>query len=447
MNQNKNIMDTDEVGKLLIKFSLPAMVGIFVVALYNVVDSIFVGNYIGTNAIAALTISAPLQMIVMGIGMLIGVGSSSLLSRSLGANDYETAEKTLGNVLFLILTLCTTLSIIAVIFLKPILYFFGATENIIVYGIQYTQIILSGIIFVITTMALINLIRAEGNAKIPMITMLIGAIVNIFLDWLFIVIFEWGIRGAAIATLISHIITATFLFYYLISGKSNLTLKISSLKPNKRIIFEIFKIGISAFIRISAMSIMAVIMNRRLAVLGGPVAIAVYGIIIRVITIISTPLIGIAQGMQPIVGFNYGAKKYDRLLRSISLSFKASTSFAIFGSIFLFFFPHIIITIFSNDKELLLIGEDALRMIVFAFPLIGFYMVSTTIFQALGKAVPNFILSISRQIIFLFPAIIILPKFYGLNGMWLAFPVSDFLGASLAFIFYLHLKKQIRTKY
>ncbi len=430
----KNKLNSDKIGILLVKLSLPAMLGIFVVSFYNVIDSIFVGNYIGTEAIAALTVSAPIQMIVMGLGMMIGVGAASLLSRSLGAEDYDTANKTLGNVLFLIVTLCLFLSIFALIYLEDILYIFGANEVIINYGLKYSRIILAGIIFVITTMALNNLLRAEGRAKTAMVAMIIGAVINIFLDWLFIVKLEFGVQGAAAATLISHICTTIFLFFVLLNGE--LSFSISSFIPDIKIIKEIIKIGIAAFVRTSAMSLMAIVMNHRLEALGGAVAIAVYGIIIRVITIISTPLIGIAQGMQPIVGYNYGGKNYEKMYLAIRLSFLSATILALFGSLFLFTFPREIIELFSTDIALLKMGEEALRVIVFAFPLIGFYMVSTTIFQAVGKAAPNFLLSIARQIIFLFPAIMILPIFFNLKGIWMAFPVSDFLGAFLAFIFY-----------
>lgn len=440
--QNRHNLDSDNIGKLLNQLSVPATVGMLVMTLYNLIDTIFVGNVIGTAAIAALAIVFPLQTINSGIGQMVGIGGASLLSRSLGANDHRKASKTVGNVLSMALFAGAVISIGGLLALDPLLSLFGATSTILPLAKEYAQIILLFTALPCTAMALNHMVRAEGKAKIAMMTMIISAVSNIILDAIFILVFHWGIRGVAAATAVAHVISFSFLLFVYLSGKSMVRIKTRDLKWDFAILKEIFGIGIASFVRQSALSVLTIIMNRTLSIYGGDLAIAVYGILFRIIMLIFMPLMGIAQGMQPVVGFNYGARRYDRLQRSITISLKRATFLASFGTGIALLFPAEIFRLFSSDPALIENGTTALRYSVLAFPLVGFHVVGNTVFQALGKTVPNFILSISRQIFFFLPLLLILPNYLALNGVWISFPISDTLSALLTLALVLHSKRK-----
>lgn len=431
--QNDVILNDKNIKRLLIKLSLPAIVGMFVISFYNIVDTIFVGRGVGTIGIAALAITFPIQMIVGAIGQMIGIGGASLLSRTLGTENYEKANKILGNVIASVTVLSLTITFLGFLFLDDMLKLFGATKTLLPYAKVYLKFILMGIFMHSLAMALNNLVRAEGKAKIAMTTMILAALVNIGLDALFIFGLKMGIRGAAIATLIAYHSAALFLLIYFFMGKSILKIRFREIRFEQSIQKEIFAIGISPFIRMSAMSLLVILLNNTLGKFGGDLAIAVYGIIMRILMFILTPVMGISQGLQPIAGFNYGAKNYKKTKESVKLAMIASTTIVTAGSLILYLFPKTLLGIFSDDSELIKFGEEALHLIVLAFPTIGFQMMGTTLFQAMGKAAQTFILTLSRQFIFLIPLVIILPRFFQITGVWISFPIADLLSALLTF--------------
>ena len=443
--KDNSVLSEDNLNKLLFKLSIPAMIGMLVMSLYNVVDMIFVGKGVGTDGIAGVAVIFPLQMIIGAIGLMFGIGGASLLSRSLGEKNIKKANKTLENVLASVILCNIFVVIIDYIFLDDLLVLFGATGKILPYAKDYLVIILAGVTFQSLSMALNNLVRAEGHSKVAMVTMVVPAVTNIILDALFIFGFNMGIKGAAIATSISYIIGAVLLVGFYFTGKSALSIKFRKPEFDLNILKEIFFIGISAFIQHTAMSVLVVLINRRLAEFGGSVSIAVYGVVMKLIMLIFTPILGIAQGLQPIVGYNYGAGNLIKMKKSLKLAMFYSTLLAIAGAAVIMIFPKSFISFFSDDPQLINGSVYALNFLLLAFPTIGFQVMGTTLFQATGKAFQTFILSISRQILFLIPLIMLLPDYLELKGVWISFPVSDFLAAILTLILVMKYKHFFET--
>ncbi|MBU4348861.1 MATE family efflux transporter [bacterium] len=427
----------EKISKLLVNLSLPATIGMMVTALYNLVDTIFVGRGVGAIAIGGLTIAFPIQMVIMAFAHMIGIGAASAISRSLGAKDVEKADYVAGNSFLCVIILSSTMAAIGLIFTEPMLKFFGSTETILPYAKDYITIILWGSIFFSFAMSSNNLIRAEGNAKIAMATMLIGAILNMILDPIFIFIFKLGIKGAALATIISQFISFLYVLKYFYSGKSSLKIKLHHLKPRMHIITEIFTVGFASFARMVTGSIVAIIVNNSLRIFGGDIALIIFGIIHRVIMFLFMPLFGVVQGMQPIVGFNYGAKKLDRVKETLKLSLITTTVIATFGWLIIELFPFAIISVFTRDAEIIEKGSTIMRIVISVIPLIGIQIVGAALFQSLGKAVPSLILALLRQVLLFIPLVIILPRVLGLEllGIWIAYPAADILSVILTVLF------------
>ncbi len=426
-----------KISKLLVNLSLPATIGMMVNALYNLVDTIFVGRGVGALAIGGLTIAFPIQMIIMAFAQMIGIGAASAISRSLGAKDIEKADYVAGNSFLLIVILSSIIAAIGLNFTEPMLRLFGATDNILPYAKDYITIILWGSIFFSFAMSSNNLIRAEGNAKVAMATMLIGAILNIILDPIFIFVFEMGVKGAALATVISKFISFLYVLTYLYSGKSSLKVKLHHLKPKMRIIIEILTVGSAAFARQVTGSVVAIVVNNSLRIFGGDMALIIVGILHRVTMFVFMPLFGVVQGMQPIVGFNYGAKKLDRVKETLKLSLITTTSIATFGWLLVQLFPCAIIGIFTRDAEIIEKGSTIMRIVISVIPLIGIQIVGAALFQSLGKAVPSLVLALLRQVLLFIPLVIILPRVLGLGllGIWIAYPAADILSVVLTVLF------------
>lgn len=445
MKNNNHILADERVGRLLVKLSTPAMVAMFVMALYNLVDTIFVGRGIGSLAIAGITIVFPIQMLVMAIAMMLGIGGASIISRSLGAEDYEKANKTFGNVLTMVIVFGLLTASLGNIFIDDLLQLFGATGNILPFARDYAQIILIGTIFFSFSMASNNIIRSEGRAKVAMTTMLISAILNIILDPIFIFGFGWGIRGVALATVLSQMTTVLYLIYYFSTGKSSLKIHLKDFILSKKIVVETFAIGSASFIRQISGSILIIIMNNTLKVYGGDLSIAAFGIMHRLLMFVAMPIFGIAQGLQPITGFNYGAKRFDKVKRALSLSIKSATTVGLIGAIILIVFPDKLLAVFTRDQELLAIGSRALRIYIFALPLFGFQVVGTTLFQSIGKARQALWLTVSRQLVMI-ALILTLSRIFYLDGVWFSFPIVDFLFFFVTLAFYLPQMREFDTK-
>ena len=434
----------DNIGRLLFNLSTPAMIGMLVMSLYNVADTIFVGKGVGTLAIAGVAVVYPIQMIVGALGQLFGIGGASLLSRSLGEQDFDKANKTLNNVFNMVLIVGFIITIIGYLEIDKLLILFGATEEVLPYAKDYLLYILAGITFHSLAMALNNLVRAEGHAKMAMFAMIIPAVSNIILDAVFIFVLDMGIKGVAIATLISYIIGAGVLILFFFTGKSVLKVYFK-IDFRKNILYEILSIGISSFFRLTAMSLLVIIINRKLGEYGGNISIAVYGVIMKLIMLIFTPILGIAQGLQPIVGFNFGARNFAKMKKSLKLATYSSTILALAGAAILISFPKPFLSLFSNDQELISQGSHAIRFMLLGFPAVGFIVSSTTLFQATGKAWQTLLLSVSRQLLFLIPLILILPGYFQLNGIWISFPISDLLSTLLTFTMITKYKHLFRS--
>jgi len=433
--QHSERLGKEPIPSLLTSLAMPATFGMFVMALYNVVDAIFVARAVGTVGVAAVSIAFPVQMIVMALAGAIGIGGASVVSRMLGADNVGAANKVFGNIISLVLGVSVVGALLGLNLLTPILYLFGSSETILPYARDYLGIILYGTIFFAFGFCMNNIVRSEGNARTAMNTMIISAGLNIILTPLFIFGFGMGIKGSALATVVAQGVTAIYLVVYFARGNSSLTFKLAYLRPEMSVIKQILAIGSSAFVQQAAGSIMFIFANHMLILHGGDLAVAVFGIMHRVIMFSLMPVIGIVQGLLPLVGYNYGAKLHNRVSESISLAIKVSTAIVALGFTIIMLFPKPIMLIFTNDPAAIQMGQNALR-IMFALSLtIGIQMVTGAVFQALGKARAAFILSMSRQVLFLIPLILVLPFIFSLNGVWLAFPVADLLSFILALWF------------
>ncbi len=443
MKQLTARLGEERISKLLVNLSLPATIGMMVNALYNLVDTIFVGRGVGALAIGGLTIAFPIQMVIMAFAQMIGIGAASAISRSLGAKDIEKADYVAGNSFLLIVILSSIIAAIGLTFTEPMLRLFGATETILPYAKDYITIILWGSVFFSFAMSSNNLIRAEGNAKVAMATMLIGAILNIILDPIFIFVFKMGVKGAALATVISKFVSFIYVLTYLYSGKSSLKVKLHHLKPKIHIIIEILTVGSAAFARMVTGSVVAIVVNNSLRIFGGDMALIIVGIVHRVTMFVFMPLFGVVQGMQPIVGFNYGAKKLNRVKETLKLSLITTTVIATFGWLMIELFPFAIISVFTRDAEIIEKGSTIMRIVISVIPVIGIQIVGAALFQSLGKAVPSLILALLRQVLLFIPLVIILPRVlgFGLLGIWIAYPAADVLSVILTVLF---LKSELK---
>lgn len=435
MEQNLSDLENKRIGPLLAKLAIPTTIGMIANSLYNVVDTIFIGRGVGTLAIAGVGIVFPIQIIIMAIAQLFGMGAASMISRSLGKKDKERASNIAGNSFIASLCLGIVAAVTVFIFIDPILALFGATENIMPFAKEYLFIITFGFIYFPFLVSSNNLIRAEGDAKNAMVVMLAATGVNIVLDPIFIFVLDMGIAGAAYATIIAQFSGFAYLISYYLMGKSTLSIKLKHFKLKFKIMKEMVSLGFASFIRQVSMSLLIIVVNNSLRVYGGDIYIAVYAVVNRVIMFITMPLFGIVAGVQPMVGFNYGAGRTDRVKGSLKTSILSTLVIGgVFFTLFMIF-PSAIIGFFTNDPQLVNNGILPLRMIILLFPLVGFQIIGAGYFQSIGKAGPSILLSLSRQVIFLLPLLLVLPIFMGLEGIWYSFPIADFLSIVLTGLF------------
>ena len=444
MNKSQQILGTEPIGKLLLKYSVPAIIGMMVNALYNVVDRIFIGNIpgVGPMAITGLGVTMPIMTIILAFGMLVGIGATTNISIKLGQGKREEAESIVGNSITLALIIGIILTVVGIVFSDGILKVFGASESTLIYAKSYMSIILLGTVFSISAMVFNNIIRGDGNPKLSAIIMAVGCATNIVLDAVLIFGFNMGIQGAALATITSQALTAIWGFSYYLKGKSNLKFKKSSLKLNTNIVKMIFAIGLAPFAMQLATSLVQVISNNALRSYGSDLAIGAMATISSIVMIFLMPSFGLVQGMQPIVGFNYGAKNYDRAKKTFKLSLLASSTFFIVGALLIQFAPQVLVGMFNRDPQLMDITVNGLRKYSLALPIIGVSIVGTNYIQSTGKAKVAMVLSLLRQVIILIPMILILPKFLGLNGVWFAQPTADIIASTITTIV---LIKEIRS--
>lgn len=442
MSNQKHLGDAP-IGKLLLQYSIPAIIGMVVNALYNIVDRMFIGNIpnIGSLAITGVGITMPIMTIVLAFGMLIGIGTTANISLNLGKGNRTTAEKLLGNAFTLSIIVGLAIAITGTIFANPILNLFGASENTLFYAKEYIGIILLGCTFNILSFALNSTVRADGNPKMSSITMVIGCGANIILDYLFIFVLNLGVKGAALATIISQAITFFIILYYYTAGNSNLKLKIENFKLKKHLVTMTFAIGIAPFATQIATSLVQVIANNALKTYGSDLAIGAMTVISSLSIIFMMPIFGINQGCQPIIGFNYGAKKYERAKEAFKYATIAACVICIIGFISIQCFPTQIISLFNNDPELTTLAIKGIRIYLLMMPVVGINIVATSYYQSIGKAKISMFVSLLRQVILLIPFTIILPKFIGLDGVWAAGACADSLSVIITLIL---LKKEFK---
>lgn len=451
MEQKHNHLDTTDIPKLLLKLSVPATIGMIVNALYNLVDTIFIGQGVGADAIGGLAIAFPIQMVLMSISLMVGIGGASAISRSLGERNVEKANSIVGNAYVLCIILSSICVAIGYAKTDELLYLFGATDTLLTYAREYIRIIFIGSIPFSFVMTSNNIIRSEGNAKESMAIMIIGTGLNIILDPLFIFGFKMGIAGAAYATIISQFASFIYVLHYLRSGKSYLKVQPHHFIPHGAMQVEILKIGTPAFIRQIGGSFLAMFLNNALGTYGGDIAITSYGIINRLIMFIFMPMFGIVQAVQPIAGYNYGAKRYQQIKDVVKISIRLLLIYATTGWLILLVSSSKVGYIFTQDPKVVSAVALQLKYVTMMLPIVGIQIISGTVFQAFGKALPAMLLSLLRQIILLIPMLLIFPSVLGLGlmGIFIAFPISDFVSTLISGILLgremKHLKHELAT--
>lgn len=429
MSRDK-LLGESKIFPLIMKFSVPAIVGMIVNALYNTVDRIYIGNKIGQLGIAGITVSFPIMIIIMAFAMLIGFGSTSLLSIRLGEKKREEARQITGNAIVLLFAISVILTILGTIFLEPMLETFGASADVLPYSKDYLRIIIFGIVFQSLGFGMNNQVRALGSPKIAMVTMIVGAGINIILDPIFIFVFNWGMKGAALATVISMFSSSLWVMIYIFGKKNDLRPNRSSFILKKEIVQKILLYGTPPFLMQIASSAMMVILNKSLFIYGGDLALSAMGIGLSVNNLIMMPVFGLNQGVQPIVGYNYGAKKYDRVKEAVKIGMLIATLFVTIGFLMSMFFSKQLVMLFNRDDiKLIEMGSTVVKIIMLAMPIVGFQIISSGFFQAIGKPKQATVITLSRQLLVLIPLVIILPRFFGLNGLFFAIPASDVIAA------------------
>lgn len=424
------------VGKLLLKYSLPAVVGTVVSAVYNIVDSIVIGQAIDDpDVVAGMAVTFPVMNIVTALGMLVGAGAATRTSIVMGQNDRRAAEIILGNCVQLTIMFGLLYVTAFIFFLDPLLRMFGASDNTLPYAHEFLMWVLPGMVLMNLTFSYNNVMRASGYPAKAMYTNMIGAVLNCILAPLFLFVFKWGIRGAAIATDISMLVTATWVMSHFFNRNNTLHFAKGTYKLNWPIIRGVLYIGMAPFLINVAGSGVNAIINNSLVSYGGDNAVAAVVVFNRYVTIFVFVIIGVCQGMQPIVGYNYGSGRYSRLFRTFWIAAATGTIVSTAGSLFGIFNPRPIASMFMQDENQITCAVNCLKIAMLSFSVVGFQIVTTNFFQALGMAGKAVFLSLTRQILFMIPLLFILPPMMGLDGVWSAFPISDMLATIVACVF------------
>ena len=425
-------LGTEKIGKLLKQYAIPAIIAMTASSLYNMVDSIFIGHGVGAYAIAGLAITFPLMNLGAAFGSLVGVGASSLISMLLGEKNYGMAQKVFGNVITLNLIIGLLYTVAVLLFLDPILIFFGGSEQTLPYAREYMVIILWGNMITHMYFGLNAVLRAAGFPKRAMYATIFTVVLNTVLDPVFIYLFDMGISGAAIATVLSQFIALCMQLKWFSNKNEVLHFKKGIYNLVPRISRDILAIGASPFLMNVAACFIVILINSGLKKYSGDLAIGAYGIINRVAFIFVMIVMGLNQGMQPIVGYNYGAKKFDRVHKTLVTTILLATGVTTFGFLIAELFPKLFIVMFTTESQLIDIAEKGMRIIFLFFPIVGFQMVTTNFFQSVGMAGKSIFLSLSRQLIFLAPCLVILPLFFDVTGIWMSMAVSDALASIVA---------------
>lgn len=435
-------LGTEKVSKLLRQYAVPAIIAMTASSLYNMVDSIFIGHGVGKFAIAGLALTFPLMNLGAAFGALVGVGASATISMLLGQKNYDMANKVLGNVITLNTIIGIVYTIVFLAFLDPILYFFGASENTIGYARDYMTIILFGNIITHMYLGLNAVMRSSGMPKKAMYTTIFTVVINAILDPIFIYVFDWGIKGAAIATVIAQSLALAWIVRIFSNKSLVIHFKKGIYKLKARIVKDVISIGMAPFFMNTAACLIVILINQGLQRHGGDLAIGAYGIVNRVSFVFVMIVLGLNQGMQPIVGYNFGARQYNRVTGALKLTIIIATAIMTLGFLAAEIFPRAICMIFTTDEDLIRHAVKGMRIVFMCFPIVGFQIVTGNFFQSVGMAGKSVFLSLTRQLLFLLPGLLVLPHFLGTNGIWISMPVSDALSSFVAFvILYTQMKK------
>ncbi len=440
--QNRSAsLGTEPISKLLVKQSVPASIGILVMSLNILVDTIFVGNWIGSIAIAAINVVLPVSFFIAALGMAIGIGGSSIISRALGANNKEKALKTFGNQITVTILVTVFMVTIGLYFVNELIPAFGGKGDIFEPAKIYYQIVLYGVPVLALSMMGNNVIRAEGKPKIAMIAMIIPSVGNLFLDYILIYVFDMGMAGAAWASTASYVLCFLFILWFFLSDRSELRISFSHFGLNKAILKEMSALGFVTLARQAVVSITYLLMNNILFSLGGEASVTMYGIIGRMLMFALFPVLGVTQGFLPIAGYNYGAHKFPRVRESINKAIKYAGLLALVIFILIMVFPDAIVSVFTTDEVILAETPSAMRWVFLAIPIIAIQLIGSAYFQAIGKATPALLLTLTRQGFFFIPLILILPNFFGELGVWISFPIADVLSTIVTGYF---LNREVR---
>lgn len=438
-------LGTEKVSRLLRQYAVPAIIAMTASSLYNMIDSIFIGHGVGKFAIAGLALTFPMMNLGAAFGALVGVGASATISMLLGQKNYDMAQKVLGNVVTLNTIIGLVYTIVFMIFLDPILYFFGASENTIGYARDYMVIILLGNIITHMYLGLNAVMRSAGMPKKAMYATIFTVIINAILDPLFIYVLDWGIKGAAIATIIAQTLALCWIVKIFSNRNLVIHFKKGIYKLKKRIVKDVISIGMAPFFMNTAACLIVILINQGLQRHGGDLAIGAYGIVNRVSFVFVMIVLGLNQGMQPIVGFNYGAKQFLRVKEALKLTILYATAIMTLGFLLAEIFPRQIVMIFTTDEELIQQAIKGMRIVFACFPIVGFQIVTGNFFQSVGMAGKSVFMSLTRQLLFLLPGLLIFPYFFQDNGIWMSMPISDGLSSLVAFIMLYNQMKKFKT--
>ncbi len=446
-------LGTERIRKLLMQYAVPAVVAMTASSLYNMVDSIFIGHGVGPLAISGLALTFPLMNLAAAFGSLVGVGAATLISMRLGQRDYATAQRVLGNVVMLNLLLGVGFGLVALLFLDPILYFFGASDATIGYAREYMTVILLGNVITHMYLGLNSVLRASGHPRKAMYATINTVVINTVLDPIFIYGFGWGIRGAAIATVLAQIISLVWQFRLLSDRSELIHFRRGIYRLRRRIVRDVLAIGMSPFLMNLTACFIVILINKGLKTYGGDLMIGAYGIVNRLAFVFVMIVMGVNQGMQPIAGYNFGAQQYDRVLRVLKLTIICAVGITTAGFLVGEFAPRLAVSLFTTDEELIRLSVEGMRIVFIFFPIIGFQMVATNFFQSIGMAGKAIFMSLSRQLLFLMPGLIFLPRFFEVStpwdgswGVWCAMPLSDFLATVVAFFMLTHQLRKFRAE-
>jgi putative MATE family efflux protein len=443
-SHSHNVLDTNHIGSLLMKLTAPMFFGMLIQNIYQIVDTIFVGRYIGSDGLAALSIAMPIQMLAFGAGNMVSVGGASLISRLIGQKDKPMAERTLGNSIFFGVMFSLIVTLIIVPFSPFWLKLVGASDSVLPYARTYLTIIISGSVFNLCGTVLLSMARAEGNARVSMVSMIIQSVLNVVLDWIFITKLNMGMAGAAWAMIISQGAALVYVLTYYLTGNSYLKIRWRNFMPDRKVVRDIFAIGVSQFFKAVVDCLSATVIIKMVGQYGGDLGLSTFSILIRVMNFASMPGMVLSQAMQPVLGFNYGAKRFRQVLKAIYIPGFTAVAFGIAALLILLIIPGPIIRLFTTDSALIVSAINGSHIMFIGLAVFGFFVVGQMVFPSIGKAMSTFLVSVLRPLLLIVPAALILPRLFGTQGVWLIFPVTDTASSLLVLGFLIPLINKFR---